>query len=161
MRHLSRDASRQQLRGGDDPGLRAARLPCVADRIGILLFDAGYWTEDNLTAAGPYRLIASGKTRDLPRPGQDLPPLPEDADAGTCMIHRLATVEGAALYIYKRRGATVEPVNDHVKDGIAMRRFTRRGLAACQAELDFAAMVLNLGKFLRLDPARRSAALPA
>ncbi|WP_326639749.1 hypothetical protein OG884_34125 [Streptosporangium sp. NBC_01755] len=30
---------------------------------------------------------------------------------------------------------------------------------ACQAELTFAAMVLNLGKLCRLDPARRSAAL--
>lgn len=75
------------------------------------------------------------------------------------MIHRLATVEGAALY--KRRGATVEPANGHLKDRIALGRFTRLGLAACQAELDFAATVLNLGKLLRLDPARRSAALPA
>jgi hypothetical protein len=32
---------------------------------------------------------------------------------------------------------------------------------AALAELDFAALVLNLGKFLRLDPARRSAAMPA
>jgi hypothetical protein len=132
--------------------------PCLADWIGILLFDAGYWTEDNLTAAGPDRLIAPGKSRDLPSPGQDLPPLPDDADAATRMIHCLATPEGAALY--KRRGATVEPVNGHLKDRIALRRFTRRGLAACQAELDFAAMVLNLGKLLRLDPARRSEALP-
>ena len=35
--------------------------PCLADWIGILPFDAGYWTEDNLTAAGPDRLIAPGK----------------------------------------------------------------------------------------------------
>jgi hypothetical protein len=151
-------------RAGDGPdemttGCGQPGCPCLADWIGILLFDAGYWTEDNLTAAGPDRLIAPGKSRDLPSPGQDLPPLSDDADAGTRMIHRLATPEGAALY--KRRGATVEPVNGHLKDRIALRRFTRRGLAACQAELDFAAMVLNLGKLLRLDPARRSAALPA
>jgi transposase len=141
------------------PGCGQPGCPCQADRIGILLFDAGYWTQDNLTAPGPDRLIAPGKNRDLPRPGQDPPPLPEDADAGTRMIHRLATAEGSALY--KRRAATVEPVNGHLKERIALRRFARRGLAACQAELDFAALVLNLGKFLRLDPARRSAAMPA
>jgi transposase len=141
------------------PGCGQPRCPCQADWIGILLFDAGYWTQDNLTAPGPDRLIAPGKNRDLPRPGQDPPPLPEDADAGTRMIHRLATAEGSALY--KRRAATVEPVNGHLKERIALRRFARRGLAACQAELDFAALALNLGKFLRLDPARRSAAMPA
>jgi transposase len=141
------------------PGCGQPGCPCLADWIGILLFDAGYWTEDNLTAAGPDRLIAPGKNRNLPRPGQRLHPLPEDADAGARMMHRLATPEGTALY--KRRAATVEPVNGHLKDRIALRRFTRRGLAACQAELDFAAMVLNLGKFLRLDPHRRAAALAA
>jgi transposase len=144
----------QRTLGCGQPG-----CPCQADWIGLLLFDAGYWTEDNLTAPGPDRLIAPGKNRDLPRPGQDPPPLSEDADAGTRMIHRLATAEGSALY--KRRAATVEPVNGHLKERIALRRFARRGLAACQAELDFAALVLNLGKFLRLDPARRSAAMPA
>lgn len=85
--------------------------------------------------------------------------MPEDADAGSRMIYRLATPDGAALY--KRRGASVEPVNGHLKDRIALRRFARRGLTACQAELLFAAMVLNLGKFLRLDPHLRAAALPA
>ena len=144
----------QITRGCGQPG-----CPCQADWIGVLLFDAGYWTEDNLAAPGPDRLIAPGKNRDLPRPGQDPPPLPQDADAGTRMIHRLATVEGSALY--KRRAATVEPVNGHLKERIALRRFARRGLAACQAELDFAALVLNLSKFLRLDPACRSTALPA
>jgi transposase len=152
-------ASAGDCAGEATPGCGQPACPCLADWIGVLLFDAGYWTEDNLTAPGPDRLIAPGKNRDLPRSVQDLPPLPEDADAGTRMMHRLASAEGAALY--KRRGATVEPVNGHLKDRIALRRFTRRGLAACQAELDFAAMVLNLGKFLRLDPACRSAALPA
>jgi transposase len=146
-------------RSGEAAGCRQRGCPCLADWIGILLFDAGYWTEDNLTAPGPDRLIAPGKNRDLPSYGQDLPPLPEDADAGSRMIHRLATSEGAALY--KRRGATVEPVNGHLKERIALRRFTRRGLTACQAELLFAAMVLNLGKFLRLDPHLRATALPA
>ena len=67
------------------------------------------------------------------------------------MIYRLATEEGTALY--RRRSATVEPVNGHLKDRTALRRFARRGLAACQAELTFAALVLNIGKFCRLPSA--------
>jgi len=131
--------------------------PCVADYIGTLLFDNGYWTEDNLAAPGPDRLIATGKKRDLPRPGQTPEPLPDDADAGARMTYRLATEEGAALY--KRRGAVVEPVNGHLKERTALRRFARRGLAACQAELDFAALVLNLRKLCRVSAHLRSAAL--
>jgi len=131
--------------------------PCRMDYIGTLLFDNGYWTEDNLAASGPDRLIATGKKRDLPRQGQTPKPLPDDADAGTRMRHRLATPEGAALY--KRRGAVVEPVNGHLKECTALRRFARRGLAACQAELDFAALVLNLRKLYRVSAHLRTAAL--
>jgi transposase len=145
--------------GGNPRGCDGTDCPCLADWIGTLLFDAGYWSQGNLTAPGPDRLIAPGKNTALPQPGQhhDAPPL--DVNPATLMIHRLATEEGAALY--KRRGATVEPVNGHLKDRTALRRFARRGLTACQAELAFAAMVLNLGKFCRLAPARRSAALTA
>ncbi|MFB0633493.1 transposase, partial [Streptomyces sp. AB3(2024)] len=60
-----------------------------------------------------------------------------------------------------RRAATVEPVNGHLKDRTNLRRFSRRGLAACQAELDFAAMVLNLRKVLNLAPGERATALTA
>jgi hypothetical protein len=52
------------------PGCGNPGCPCLADWAGILLFDAGYWTEDNLTAPGPDRLIAPGKNRDLPGPIQ-------------------------------------------------------------------------------------------
>ena len=79
-------------------GCGQPRCPCQADWIGILLFDAGCWTQDNLAAPGPDRLIAPGKNRDLPSPGQDPPPLPEDAHAGTRMSHRPASAEGSAFY---------------------------------------------------------------
>jgi hypothetical protein len=128
--------------------------PCLADWIGTLLFDAGYWTQDNLTAPGPDRLIAPGKHHALPQ--TDPGALPENADPAARMIYRLATEEGAALY--KRRSATIEPVNGHLKDRTALRRFARRGLTACQAELSFTAMVLNLGKLFRLQTAQRPAA---
>lgn len=140
-------------------GCGQSACPCVQDWIGVLLLDNGYCTNENLTAPGPDRLIATGNSRDLPRLGEDLGLLPSDADARTRMTHRLASTDGATLY--KRRAATVEPVNGHLKDRIGLRRFSRRGLAACQAELDFAALVLNLRKVLSLAPDERAAALTA
>lgn len=133
--------------------------PCLVDWVGTLLFDNGYWTEDNLVAPGPDRLIATGKNRDLPEPDQTPERPPDDADAGTRMAYRLATPEGAALY--KRRGATVEPVHGHLKERTGLRRFARRGLIACQAELDVATLVLNLRKLSRMTAQIRSAALTA
>ncbi|MFC9331647.1 transposase [Kitasatospora sp. NPDC057015] len=138
-------------------GCGGPACPCSQDWIGVLLLDNGYCNNDSLTAPGPDRLIATGKSRDLPEPGEDLGPLAFDSDARTRMAHRLASPDGAGLY--KRRAATVEPVNGHLKDRTGLRRFARRGLAACQAELDFAAMVLNLGKLMRLESAERTAAL--
>lgn len=138
-------------------GCEHQACPCRADALGTLLFDGGYWTEDNLAAPGPDRLIAPGKARDLPRLDHDPDPLPENADPAAQMLHRLATEEGSALY--KQRAATVEPVNGHLKERTGLRRFARRGLPACQAELEFASMVLNLRKFMRLNPVKRAAAL--
>ena len=49
------------------------------------------------------------------------------------MHHRLRTPDGAALY--KKRGATIEPINGHLKDRGNLRTFLLRGLHACKAEL--------------------------
>ncbi len=114
-------------------------------QIGCVLADAGYASNDNLTAQGPERLIALGTRRDLEN-AANLEPAhgdpPEDADARQRMSHRLRTPEGAALY--RQRGATVEPVNAHLKDRRALRRFSRRGLPAAHSEFRFAAAVTNL-----------------
>ena len=56
--------------------------------IGVLLADAGYLSADNLTAAGPDRLIAVGKTRDLEAAARTDPahgPAPADTDPITAM----------------------------------------------------------------------------
>ncbi|MGW2940017.1 transposase [Streptomyces sp. NPDC001156] len=106
-------------------GCGQSACPCVQDWIGVLLLDNGYCTNESLTAPGPDRLIATGNSRDLPRPGEDLGLLPSDADARTRMTHRLASIDGATLC--KRRAAAVEPVNGHLKDRTGLRRFSRRG----------------------------------
>jgi hypothetical protein len=115
------------------------------DRIGLIVADAGYLSNDNLTATGPDRLIALGKNRDLHRDAKAHPtsgPPPEDTTAIEQMRHRLRTPEGVRAY--KRRGATVEPVNGHIKDRIGLRRFSRRGLRAATSELHLAAAVVNM-----------------
>jgi transposase len=123
-------------------------------RIGMILADAGYLSEANLTAAGPDRLIAVGNRRDLARAAADDPahgPPPQAARPIEAMSHRLRTPEGAAQY--KRRGATVEPVHGHVKDQVGLRRFARRGIRAAASELHLSTAVVNLLKLHRRSTA--------
>ena len=122
--------------------------------IGIVLADAGYLSDTNLTAPGPDRLIALGKRRTLEHDAQEHPaegPPPCDTAPLQAMRHRLRTDEGIATY--RRRGATVEPVNGHLKDRIRLRQFARRGLTAAASELTLAASVANLMEIYRAAPA--------
>lgn len=116
-------------------------------QIGLVLADAGYFTEANLTTPGPPRLIAPGKNRDTladADAGPTTGPPPDDLDPADAMRHRLR--DPANISRYKRRSATVEPVNAHLKDQIGLRRFARRGLQAVTAELHLAAAVINLNR---------------
>ncbi len=122
--------------------------------ISLVLADAGYFSEDNITAPGPDRLIAPGKRRDMEKAASKNPasgPIPPDLSPTDTMRFRMR--EPANLAQYKRRGATVEPVNAHLKDGAGLRRFARRGLNAARSELHLAATVVNLTKLFRFDPA--------
>jgi transposase len=120
--------------------------------IGVALADAGYFSEANLTAPGPDRLIALGKgsrqhNDAVRRPAEGAPP--PGASPREAMDHRLRTAEGARLY--KRRGATVEPAIGNLKKIIT--RFSSRGLQAATAEIDLAAAAFNLLKIHRAGPA--------
>ena len=115
--------------------------------IGVVTADAGYCSITNIDRTpGPDRLIAVAKDR-LQRG--------TDPDSGTrhyadpiltAMADRLKTPAGQA--IYRRRGAIVEPVNGHIKDRRGLSRFSRRGLAACAAELKLAATATNLLRYI-------------
>ncbi len=125
--------------------------------IGTALADAGYASNDNLTAHGPDRLIALGTRRDLDNAAATTPTRgdpPEHATARQRMHHRLRTPDGAALY--RQRAAIVEPVNAHLKDRRALRRFARRGLTAARSEFRFAAAVTNLLRLRTTAPAPAS-----
>jgi len=108
----------------------------ITERIEMVLADAGYWSQDNATADGPDRLIATLKDwkqrRAARAMGTTTGPPPPDAAALEAMEHRLRTVEGAQAYA--KRSYTVEPVFGDHKENRGWRRFRRRGLAAVQSE---------------------------
>jgi transposase len=104
--------------------------------IGIIVADAGYCSHTNLTAAGPDRLIATGRKPDQGRHTAAKPAI-------TAMARRLAD-DSADRAIYQRRQATVEPVIGHLKDRIGLRRFGRRGIQAAKHELALAATAHNI-----------------
>ncbi len=132
----------------------------ITDTIGCVLADAGYWSDENATAAGPDRLIATTKDHKRRRAarelGQATGPPPEDACPADAMEHRLRTTEGAAAYA--QRGHTVEPVFGNTKHNRGMRGFRRRGLPAAKDEWAF----INLaGNMLKLRQYRASTASTA
>jgi transposase len=124
--------------------------------VGHALFDAGYDSNDNLTAPGPDRLIALGNRNNIAGQHPPTGPPGPDATARQKMAWTLSTPGGKALY--KKRGATVEPVNGIVKDRRGLRRLSRRGKPAAKAELNLAALTTNL---LRLFTTHGRSAIPA
>jgi hypothetical protein len=127
----------------------------IAERPRVVLADAGYWSEANVTAEtrpeGPELLIATTKDwkqrkaareRGCPR-GR----IPRDLGLRERMERKLLTQRGRRLY--KMRGVLVEPVFGQVKEGQAFRRFMRRGLEAAASEAVLIGTTHNLLKLWR------------
>ena len=130
-------------RGKHDPGHDiAACHRAMTGGIGVLVQDAGYHSEANLTAPGPDRLIADGKTSSLACREPALGPPPADATPAEANAHRLATPEGRAAY--KRRAPDVEGLHASLKDHGGLRRFSLRGLHNATSEFLFAGLAGNL-----------------
>lgn len=127
----------------------------IDEEIGLVLADAGYWSEHNATAPGPDRLIATLKDwkqrRAAKEMGTTTGPPPSNATPLEQMEHRLRTKEGAAAYA--TRSHTVEPTFGDVKENRGFRRFMRRGLAAVDSETSLIFTAHNLLKIFHHDPA--------
>jgi len=137
-------AAAKTLNDHRPPGTTSPDLPA---EVGVLLADAGYLSEANLTADGPDRLIATGKSRALKHAARDHPTSgapPADATPIEAMAHRLATPEGHDLY--RRRSHIAETPFGHAKHNLGFRQFTSCGLARATAEFAFHAMVNNITK---------------
>ena len=122
-----------------------------AELIELMLADAGYCSEENLTAPGPDRLIATQKDHKQRRAARELGtttgPPPQDATPLDAMEHRLRTEEGAGAYA--QRGHLIEPVFGDRKQNRGYRAFRRRGLSAASSEWAFMHLVGNLTKLYR------------
>jgi transposase len=115
--------------------------------IGVVLADAGYLSTDNLTAPGPDRLIAVGRSHDLALAAHQDPatgPPPPAATPIEAMAHRLRTPEGHDLY--KQRSHIAETPFAHAKHNLGFRRFNSRGIDRAAAEFSFHALVHNAVK---------------
>jgi transposase len=137
-------------KGKRDPGHDAAACHhAMTSGIGILVADAGYHSEANLTAPGPDRLIADGKTRDLAARQPTSGPPPPDATPMEANAWRLRTPEGRAAY--KHRAPDVEGLHASLKDRIGLRRFSLRGLDNATSEFLFAGLAHNLRLLAAID----------
>jgi hypothetical protein len=120
--------------------------------IGVLVEDAGYCSEANLTAEGSVdRLIATGNRASMGKAAAQNPaagPPPEDATATQKMDHRLRTPQGRAAY--KRRAPDIEGVHASIEDVIGLRRFSLRGLTLVTGEFLLAGLCHNLLLLSRL-----------
>jgi transposase len=118
-------------------------------RIGLLLADAGYLSEENLTAPGPDRLIAVGKRRDLEAAARQGPADPPAEPTGAIekMAARLRTED--AIQAYRRRGPIAETVFGHAKHNLRFTRFTGCGLKRAEADWAFHGIVHNIGKIIK------------
>jgi transposase len=139
-----------------DQTLAAAEIP---DRLGTLLADAGYWSIANLSAIpdAPQLLIWPSKTGRTGKPRKDAKPSGSKSQGlGTAMFATLASEQGKARYALRKQ--TVEPVFGQLKERKGARRFTRRGLGACDAEWKLLCGTHNLLKLWRHT--RRAAPAP-
>jgi hypothetical protein len=126
----------------------------IEEPIGLVLADAGYWSEANATAEDPDRLIATTKDWKQRRASREMggttgPPAP-DASPLEAMEHRLRTPEDAQAYA--TRSHTVEPVFGDTKQNRGFRRFMRRGLDAADSEAALIFAVHNLLKVFHHNP---------
>jgi hypothetical protein len=116
--------------------------------IGLVLADAGYCSEDNLTSPGPDRLIATGKGRDLEKAAR----APDSQGPGwggpaiQAMRERLKTPGGIAAY--RQRGHIAETPHGHIKHNMGIRQLSVHGKTKASAEWEFICAVHNLFKAL-------------
>jgi transposase len=139
-----------------DQTLAAAEIP---DRLGTLLADAGYWSIANLTSIpdAPELLVWPAKTGRTGKPRKDGKPSASRSDGlRAAMFAKLGSEQGKARYALRKQ--TVEPVFGQLKERQGARRFTRRGLAACDAEWKLLCGTHNLLKLWRHT--RRAAPAP-
>ena len=135
---------------GQAAALIAAGRPAAsgghAGGIGLILADAGYCSEHNLTIGGPDRLIAIGKQRDLEKAARSQQRAGREraGPATMAMAERLKTEDG--ITAYRQRGHIAETPHGHIKHNMRFRQLSVRGTTKASAEWAFTCAVANLFK---------------
>jgi hypothetical protein len=112
-------------------------------RIGTVLADGGYWNNAHITALGEQGIQVIIPTRSATRTTvRKLSP--KQGPEAERIDRLLETPHGKALYT--RRQHMIETVFANTKFNRGIRRFHRRGLAACRAEWRLIAATHNLLK---------------
>src|SRR2546428_2982331 len=131
-----------------EPTLKALeQLPETLGKAGALLADTGYRSESNTKrchAADATPYLAGGRESHHPPVEQrftEPPALAAGANVIEAMDHRLATVEGRAVYALRK--CTVEPVFGIIKSVMGFRQFHLRGLDAVSGEWNLVTIAWN------------------
>lgn len=135
----------------------------VKQKIGVVVADAGYYSEENirrLAPDGPELLLATTKDhKQRQAMNEAVCPrgrIPKCATVKERMERRLLTKRGKALY--KMRSQTVEPVFGQIKEGRSCSGFMRRGVSAVRSEwrlICAAHDLLKLWRSGKIPPSRR------
>ena len=133
---------------------KIADLPDEFGKVGALLADNGYFSEDNVNAcaaAGIDPLIAMG--RETHHPSLDerfaqAPPPPQNPTPLATMDHRLKTPGGKKLYAMRKH--IPEPVFGIIKSALGFRQFLLRGLDNVRGEWNLVTMAWNMKRMFVL-----------
>src|SRR5215207_2418493 len=130
-----------------EPMVRATRRELGALDLGdpgVVVADAGYWHQRQIEAVvsdGIQVLVPpDGGLRTGARPGWT---------GGLYDFVRRVLATPAGRGLYRQRQVTIEPVFGQIKFNRAIKRFQRRGRAACRSEWRFIAATHNLHKLHR------------
>ena len=142
---------KQQL----DPMLgKIAELPGELGKVGTLLADNGYFSENNVNAcaaAGIEPVIAMGREAHHPslaeRFAEDPAP-PKDPTPVEAMRYRLQTKAGKKRYALRKQ--TPEPVFGIIKSVLGFRQFLLRGLDNVRGEWKLVTMAWNMKRMFVL-----------
>lgn len=116
----------------------------------IISADSGYFSEANCHALAESEVDAYIATGRLKHGETALSPrgrIPKDATTTQKMARKLQTVKGRKTYSLRKQ--IVEPVFGQIKEARNFRRFSFRGLTACQHEWDVVCLTHNLLKLFR------------
>jgi transposase len=119
----------------------------ISERVGIVIADAGYLSQANLTLEEQLKvelLIATRATKGAAMRREGVRGrMPKNLSPTQAMERKLRTKRGH--HLYRKRAASIEPVFGQQRQR-GMGRFRRRGLKACNCEWRFEHTVHNLLK---------------